>query len=182
MPKVANKKTLNSAVKQSKKLSLKMKAQQNPSKIKTAAELGIKAESLGIAKRKAKTHKGRKIMESREAKLIEDPKLSIFLKGTKTSQVCMDLMKDLHMMRGPDSSKLFLRTGHELHPFDDIGPVEQMCVKQNAALFVVGTHQKKRPDNLILGRMFADHLLDMFEFGVYDYVPIAKFKSLEVDN
>ena len=72
MPKVANKKTLNSAVKQSKKLSLKMKAQQNPSKIKTAAELGIKAESLGIAKRKAKTHKGRKIMESREAKLIED--------------------------------------------------------------------------------------------------------------
>ena len=85
-------------------------------------------------------------------------------------------------MRGPEQSKLFLRTGHELHPFDDVGPVEQMCTKQGAALFVVGTHQKKRPDNLILGRMFADHLLDMFEFGVYDYVPVNKFKSIDVDN
>ena len=53
--------------------------------IKSASELGIKADSLGITKRKAKTHKGRKILESKEAKLIEDPKRSIMIKGNKTS-------------------------------------------------------------------------------------------------
>lgn len=35
------------------------------SKIKSAAELGFKAESLGIGKRVAKSHKGRKIMEAK---------------------------------------------------------------------------------------------------------------------
>jgi ribosome production factor 2 len=44
-----------------------------------------------------------------------------------------------------------------------------MSVRQDCSLFIVGTHQKKRPDNLIIGRLFADHLLDMFEFGVSNY-------------
>jgi len=35
------------------------------SKIKSASELGIRADSLGISKRKAKSHKGRKILESK---------------------------------------------------------------------------------------------------------------------
>jgi len=150
--------------------------------IKNAADLGIKADSMGILKRKAKTHKGRKIMESKEAKLIEDLKKSIIMKGMKTSQTVMDLMKDLHLQRGTDLSKLFLRTGKDLHPFDDIGPIEQMANKQGSALFVLGTHQKKRPDNIIFGRMFAEHLLDMCEFGVTGYVSQKEFKSMEVTN
>lgn len=47
--------------------------------------MGLKAESLGIMKRKAKTHKGRKIMDAREPQLIEGPKKSIFMRGKKTS-------------------------------------------------------------------------------------------------
>ena len=43
------------------------KSDVDASKIKSAAELGLRADSLGIGKRKAKTHKGRKIMESKEA-------------------------------------------------------------------------------------------------------------------
>jgi len=100
------------------------KGDKRPSNIMSATELGIKADSLGIGKRKAKTHKGRKIMESKEAKLIEDAKKSIMIKGNKTSQIVLDLMKDLHLQRGNDISKLFLRTGKDVHPFDDIGPVE----------------------------------------------------------
>lgn len=41
------------------------RANIDKTKIMSAAELGVKAESLGIGKRSAKTHKGRKIMESR---------------------------------------------------------------------------------------------------------------------
>ena len=53
--------------------------------VQSATSLGLKADSLGIVKRRAKTHKGRKILESKEPKLIEDPKKSIIIKGNKTS-------------------------------------------------------------------------------------------------
>jgi hypothetical protein len=62
------------------------KASLNPtSGVKSAKELGLKVESMGIGKRKAKSHKGRKIMEAKDGKTIEDPKTAIFIKGNKTS-------------------------------------------------------------------------------------------------
>jgi len=93
----------------------------------------------------------------------------------------MDLMKDIHQQRGSDLNKLFMRTSHDLHPFDDIGPLEQFAQKQGCCMFILGTHQKKRPDNMIMGRMFANHLLDMFEFGMTDYMGQDRFKSFEVN-
>jgi ribosome production factor 2 len=145
-------------------------------KIKSAKEMGFKAESLGIIKKK-KSHKGRKIIEDREAKIVENPKKSILVKGNKTSQMITELIKDLHTLRGQDMSKLFMRKAHDIHPFEDIGPLEQMANKQDCSLFVLGSHQKKRPDNLIVGRNFAEHLLDMFEFGVSNYKGISQYSS-----
>jgi ribosome production factor 2 len=140
--------------------------------VKSATELGIKADSLGIVKKRAKTHKGRKILEARAPQIIEGPKKSIFMRGKKTSQKVLDLMRDLHLQRGSsDLSKLFLRTSYDIHPFDDIGAIEQQANKQGSHLFACGTHQKKRPDNLIFGRTYHDHILDLFEFAVSDYVP-----------
>jgi len=136
---------------------------------------------MGIFKN-TKTHKGRKILEEREAKLIENPKKSILVKGSKTSQTIQDLMKDLHFIRGSDASKLFMRKSHDMHPFEDIGPVEQFAAKQDSSLFVLGSHQKKRPDNIVFGRTFAGHMLDMFEFGVSNYQAIKTFNVKEVDN
>ena len=75
------------------------------------------------------------------------------------------------MLRDPQASKLFLRKSHEIYPFDDIGPLEQMAARQDCSLFMVGTQQMKRPDNLVMGRLFSSHLLDMFEFGVSNYAP-----------
>lgn len=92
-------------------------------------------------------------------------------------------MKDLHFQRGSgDISKLFLRTGKDVHPFDDIGPVERMAVNQQSTLFVCGTHQKKRPDNVIFGRLFSDHILDLFEFGLFEYEPVQSFKPVDVNT
>jgi len=97
------------------------------------------------------------------------------LKGNKLSQTVDNVIKDLHLMRGKEFSKLNLRKAREIYPFDDVGFVEQLSAKQDCSLFCVGTHQKKRPDNLIMGRIFSGHLLDMFEFGVSNYVPVSKF-------
>jgi hypothetical protein len=52
------------------------------------------------------------------------------MRGKKTSQKVLGLLKDLHLQRGNNEySKLFLRTSQDLHPFDDIGAVEQMANK-----------------------------------------------------
>jgi ribosome production factor 2 len=52
------------------------------------------ASKLGV-KPKAATHKGRKMLEKREPKLIENPKKCIIMKGRKSSQTINDLLKDL---------------------------------------------------------------------------------------
>ena len=41
----------------------------------------------------------------------------------------------------------------------------------------MGTHQKKRPDNLVIGRTFDGHILDIFEFGIEDFKAISSFKA-----
>lgn len=68
-------------IKKKKSLNLKKGKVQ----IKSAQELGIAAKSLGIAP-KTKTHKGRKIQDLRAAKVIENAKRSIIMKGKKSSE------------------------------------------------------------------------------------------------
>jgi ribosome production factor 2 len=50
--------------------------------------------------------------------------------------------------------------------------------KSDASLFMFGNHTKKRPHNLVLGRCFDHHILDMMEFGVDNYVPMSAFKGV----
>lgn len=48
---------------------------------------------------------------------------------------------------------------------------------QDCSLFVVGSHQKKRPHNYVMGRIFNGSVLDMFEFGVLDYKSMDDLKA-----
>lgn len=43
------------------------------------------------------------------------------------------------------------------------------------SLFAVGSHTKKRPNNLVLGRLYDFRLYDMVEFGVHNYRSIQSF-------
>lgn len=82
-------------------------------------------------------------------------------------------MKDFFTLKaGSEYCKLFLRKSHDISPFEDIGPLESLSFKTDCSLFALGTHQKKRPDNLVLGRLYSGRILDMFEFQVKDYKPI----------
>ena len=44
-----------------------------------------------------------------------------------------------------------------------------------AGLFVIDSHSKKRPHNLIFGRMFDHRLYDMLELGVESVRSIKSF-------
>ena len=127
---------------------------------------------------KTKTRKGKKHLENRAPKLIENEKKLMILKGHKTNVVLQECLKDLASLKRPQS--ILLNRKRDLLPFEDVTPVEKEAAKLDASLFAVGSHSKKRPQNLILGRMFDGHLLDMIELGVQNAKTLHEFKNAKV--
>lgn len=91
-------------------------------------------------------------------------------------------MRELHQLRGTGMSQLFLNKTHDVVPFDDASLIERTSQKYDSSLFVVGTDQKKRPDNLVVGRVYDGHVLDMFELGVTNYRSMEAFVQSEHVN
>ena len=61
--------------------------------------------------------------------------------------------------------------------FEDDSHIEFLTQKNDASCFMIGTSTKKRPQNLVFGRTFDGHVLDMIEMGVENYKSIADIKS-----
>ena len=134
---------------------------------------GIKESTAKPIRRKARVER---LLKSREPQIIEDTKRILILKGHKTSETSRDALMNINLLSKPHS-KNFTRK-NEILPFEDITSMEFLCEKNQCALFCLGTHTKKRPDNLIFGRMFDGHLLDMYEFGVGElFQPIENFDA-----
>ncbi len=53
--------------------------------------------------------------------------------------------------------------------------LENFSSKSDCSLFILGNHTKKRPNNIILGRMYDYKVYDMMEFGVSGYKGIQEF-------
>eukprot|EP00057_Strongylocentrotus_purpuratus_P034681 XP_796173.4 PREDICTED: ribosome production factor 2 homolog [Strongylocentrotus purpuratus] len=64
-----------------------------------------------------------------------------------------------------------------MRPFEDQTSLEFMSQKNDASLFAFGSHSKKRPHNLVFGRMFEHHTLDMIELGVENFKSMHAFKT-----
>lgn len=58
---------------------------------------------------------------------------------------------------------------HDIHPFESRQEIEQICKKSDTSLFVFGSHSKKRPSNIVLGRTYEHKVLDMVELGVINF-------------
>jgi ribosome production factor 2 len=73
----------------------------------------------------------------------------------------------------------FSRKNPDVKPFESGGeaPLEFFCNKSNCSLFVLGSHSKKRPHNVTLGRLYDFHLYDALELGVESHKPISSFKG-----
>ena len=80
-------------------------------------------------------------------------------------------------MKGRDMVQMLMRRTHDFVAMEDASLIENQSVKYDCSLFAVGSHQKKRPDNLVLGRVFDGHVLDMFELGVTDFKGTNLFET-----
>lgn len=126
---------------------------------------------------KPKTKKGKRVLQQRESKLIEDPKRALILYGGKTSQVTKDVLSDLHKLKSQGESVKYSRKNADVQPFEAGGDVnlQHFSEKTDSSLFALGNHSKKRPHNITLGRFFEHQLHDVVELGVERYKGIKEF-------
>ncbi|KDR23391.1 ribosome production factor 2 homolog isoform X2 [Zootermopsis nevadensis] len=127
---------------------------------------------------KPTTHRSKRALLAREPKLVENTKNALFIKGRKTSGMVVNCMKDLYDIKKPHGK--ILNRQNDILPFENITPVEEFSRKHDASMFMFASHNKKRPHNLILGRMYDSHILDMVEFGIERYRGLKEFKTQKV--
>jgi ribosome production factor 2 len=67
--------------------------------------------------------------------------------------------------------------------FTDPQRIEHLCELNDTALFCYTSDTKKRPMNLVLGSLFDNKMLDMFEYEVTNFIPIEYFQTqIEIDS
>uniref|UniRef100_J3MR08 Ribosome production factor 2 homolog n=1 Tax=Oryza brachyantha TaxID=4533 RepID=J3MR08_ORYBR len=105
---------------------------------------------------------------------VETGKKTLILHGTKTSAVLNSVLANLfHLKR--DNAVKFSKKNDNIRPFESGGEtsLEFFSLKTDCSLLVYGSHSKKRPNNLVLGRTYDHHIYDLVEVGV------ENFKSIE---
>lgn len=128
--------------------------------------------------RKPTTRKGKQVLLKREPQIIEGPKRALFFQGRKSSEKLRNLLNDIYDIKKPDAAKLTKK--NDITIFENAKPVEDFCKKNDSPLFMMGSHSKKRPDNLVIGRMFNYTLLDMVELYVESYEGLKEFTTSKI--
>jgi len=117
-------------------------------------------------------------LKTTESQLVEGAKSSLLLKGIRCSDSMSTVLKDMRSVQSPHSK--LLTKNNMIVPFDDEGQqsLEFLTTKNDAALFALASHNKKRPNNLVLGRTFDRRILDMVEIGILQYRSLNDFGGL----
>lgn len=131
----------------------------------------IKAKELAGVK-KAPKARVQRYLKSTESQLKESSKSVLLFKGIKASSSMTDLLRELRALQAPNAKLLSKK--NQITAFDHTGQqsLEFLCTKNDCALFAMASHNKKRPNNLLMGRTFDRQILDMAELG------IVRFKSM----
>ncbi|XP_063934773.1 ribosome production factor 2 homolog [Zophobas morio] len=126
---------------------------------------------------KAKNARSKRFLEKRLPQVIEHPKKAIFIKGNNTGEVLYEFLKDIECLKKPDA--VFFKRKNPILPFEDASSLEFYSQKTDCSLFMLASHSKKRPDNVVMGRTFNFCLLDMIEFELMNYEPSFFFEKVK---
>jgi len=115
----------------------------------------------------------RRQWEAKQPLEIENPKNCMFVRGSTCNDVVTLFLKDIMAIKKPLVTTYMQKSKNvNCNPFIDPTTIEFFSLKADCSLFLYGSHSKKNPDNLIFGRLFEHHILDMVEFRLVDYRPI----------
>ncbi|KAL2939452.1 Ribosome production factor 2-like protein [Bienertia sinuspersici] len=122
-----------------------------------------------------KNQRGRRELDKRAPKLVENEKKTLILHGTKTSNVLNCVLTELYHLKKENSVK-YTRRNDNIRPFEAGGETNlEFSQKTDCALFLFGSHSKKRPDNLVIGRFYDHHVYDLVEVGVENFRSLQSF-------
>ena len=140
----------------------------------TQAQLKASKAKL-LAGGKPSKARAQRYLKSIEPQLKEGGKSSLLLKGIKCSDAMGTVLKDMRAMQAPNVKHLTKK--NQIVPFETEGQasLEFLTTKNDCALFALASTNKKRPNNLVLGRTFDRQVLDMVEFGVMRYKSIQDY-------
>jgi ribosome production factor 2 len=122
-----------------------------------------------------RTRRGKKFLEDRQPKIVENDKTAIIVMGSKTSQTVTQILHELYGLKKPLAQ--LMKRDNPFHPFEDETGLEKFSSKFDTSLFAFGSHSKKRPNTLIFGRMYDYNVLDMIELRVENYMSSKEFKT-----
>ncbi|KAF5284081.1 hypothetical protein FQA39_LY17130 [Lamprigera yunnana] len=122
---------------------------------------------------KPSTRKGKRVLEGRDPEVIEGPKHALIFHGRKVSNTIKNVLKDIYNLKKPEARLLSRK--NDITVFENCVPLEDLCRKNETPLFIMGSHSKKRPDNIVIGRMFNYSLLDMVELGINAFEGLVDF-------
>jgi ribosome production factor 2 len=114
-------------------------------------------------------------LKSLEPRLKETGKKTLLLKGMKCSQAMGNLLKDMRSMQAPNAKLLTKKNSIVAFETEGQNSLEFLTTKNDCALFALASTNKKRPNNLTLGRTFDHQVLDMVEVGVLRYKSIHDY-------
>ncbi|XP_077443861.1 ribosome production factor 2 homolog [Stigmatopora argus] len=124
---------------------------------------------------KPKTKRAKRFLESRAPKLAESGKSTMIMKGGNANEIVSQALKDIYSLKKPNA--VLYKKKNITRPFEDSTSLEFFSKKTDCSLFLFGSHNKKRPNNLIFGRLFDFHVLDMFELGIEKYASLSEIKT-----
>lgn len=124
---------------------------------------------------KPKNQRVKRALEKRQPKIFENDKTAVFIRGSHTSEMVTQLLGELALLKKPLSTMYRRKKKKISRPFEDQADMEFFAQKTDSSLFMFGSNSKKRPNNIVAGRMFDSHILDMFEFGIEKFVSMKQF-------
>ncbi|MBW0523238.1 hypothetical protein O181_062953 [Austropuccinia psidii MF-1] len=125
---------------------------------------------------KPKNARSKRALKARAPKLVEDPKTSIFMRSTSTSERVRIALAELYKLKSSSHSIQFGKR-NIVHPFEDPSSLQFWSVKNDASLFLIGSDSKKRPNNLTFARLFDHQVLDLVEVAIEGLVSLNDIKG-----
>lgn len=113
---------------------------------------------------KPRNARSKRALEKRESKDYENAKTALFVRGPHSSDKVSLALREFASLKKPHAVPF--NKQNDVVPFEDAASIEFWGKKNDASLFLLANHQKKRPHNLTWVRLFDGQVLDMYEMGI----------------